>query len=241
MEITGQEDGPPTKVGPGVGDLFTAALNAVGILAAVHHRERTGEGQYVDTAMYDAMISLCERTVYQYSCDGDSPTRRGNSHPTLFPYDAFETADGYAVVAAFSDGHWQTLCEAMERPELAADYPDAASRLANRDHLRGEIADWTRQHETDAVVDLLDGRVPAAPIQTTADIFEDPHVHARDMLADVSQPGVDAEMTVAGSPIKMTETMPEPRGRAPRLDEHRAELLEDQQSGGDPRPAESDD
>ncbi|WP_324758607.1 succinyl-CoA:mesaconate CoA-transferase [Haloarcula montana] len=241
MEITGQEDGPPTKVGPGVGDLFTAALNAVGILAAVHHRERTGEGQYVDTAMYDAMISLCERTVYQYSCDGEAPTRQGNSHPTLFPYDAFETADGYAVVAAFSDGHWQTLCEAMERPDLAAEYPDAASRLANRDHLRAAIAAWTRQHETDAVVDLLDGRVPAAPIQTTADIFEDPHVHARDMLADVSQPGVDAEMTVAGSPIKMTETMPEPRGRAPKLDEHRAELLEEYPSKSDPQPAESDD
>ena len=130
MEITGQEDGPPTKVGPGVGDIFTAALNAVGILAAVHHRERTGEGQYVDTAMYDCMVSLAERSVYQYSCDGESPTRQGNSHPTLFPYDAFEAADGYVVVAAFSDGHWQTLCEAMDRPDLAAEYPAGQSRTA---------------------------------------------------------------------------------------------------------------
>jgi len=240
MEITGQEDGPPTKVGPGVGDIFTAALNAVGILAAVHHRERTGEGQYVDTAMYDCMVSLAERSVYQYSCDGESPTRQGNSHPTLFPYDAFEAADGYVVVAAFSDGHWQTLCEAMDRPDLAAEYPDAASRLVNREPLRAELADWTRKRESAAILDLLDGRVPAAPVQNTADIFADSHVHEREMLADVPQPGADEPMTIAGSPIKMSETMPEPRGRAPLLDEHREELLGETGNDGGREVAESD-
>jgi len=241
MEITGQPDGPPTKVGPGVGDLFTAVLNAVGILAAVHHRDRTGEGQYVDTAMYDAMVSLAERTVYQYSCDGEPPTRQGNSHPTLFPYDAFEAEDGYVVIAAFSDGHWQTLCETMARPDLAADYPDAGSRLKHRDSLRGEIADWTRQHAVDDIVERLDGRVPAAPVQDTSDVFEDPHIHDREMLAEVSQPGVDKTMTVAGSPIKMTETMPEPRGRAPLLNEHDEELLAELEQSSDRQPAETDD
>ncbi|GGN86125.1 succinyl-CoA:mesaconate CoA-transferase [Haloarcula pellucida] len=241
MEITGPEDGPPTKVGPGVGDIFTAALNAVGILAAVHHRERTGEGQYVDTAMYDAMVSLAERTVYQYSCDGEPPTRQGNSHPTLFPYDAFEAADGHVVVAAFNDRHWQTLCEAMDRPDLAAAYPATPDRLRNREQLRAEIAEWTRQQTTDDLVELLDGRVPVAPVQDTSEIFEDPHVHAREMLADVTQPGADDEMTVAGSPIKMTETNPRPRGRAPLLDEHREELLGDEESTGDRQRAESDD
>ncbi|MFC6755968.1 MULTISPECIES: succinyl-CoA:mesaconate CoA-transferase [Haloarcula] len=241
MEITGQEDGPPTKVGPGVGDIFTAALNAVGILAAVHHRERTGAGQYVDTAMYDCMVSLAERAVYQYACDGVSPTRQGNSHPTLFPYDAFEAGDGYVVIAAFSDGHWATLCEAMDRPDLAADYPDAASRLANRQSLRSEIADWTREHDAETILDLLDGRVPAAPVQTTADIFADPHVRDREMLTDVTQPGADEPMTIAGSPIKMTETMPEPRGRAPLLDEHREELLGEENAESGREVAESDD
>ncbi|MBX0321675.1 CoA transferase [Halomicroarcula sp. F13] len=241
MEITGPEDGPPTKVGPGVGDIFTAALNAVGILAAVHHRERTGEGQYVDTAMYDAMVSLAERTVYQYSCDGEAPTRQGNSHPTLFPYDAFEAADGYVVVAAFNDRHWQTLCEAMDRPDLAADYPETPDRLRNREALRAEIADWTRQQTTDELVARLDGRVPAAPVQDASDVFADSHVRDREMLADISQPGVDDEMTVAGSPIKMTETNPRPRGRAPLLDEHREELLGDEEPTSDRQPAESDD
>jgi succinyl-CoA:mesaconate CoA transferase len=233
MEITGEEDGPPTKVGPGVGDLFTAVLNAAGILAAVHHRDRTGEGQYVDTGMYDAMISLCERTVYQYSYTGEAPSRQGNSHPTLFPYDAFETTDGYVVVAAFGSNHWRELCEAMDRPDLAAEYPDRESRLANRELLREAIAAWTSDRSTDAVLDALDG-LPTAPVQDTADVFDDPHVDAREMLVDVEQPGADADVTVAGNPIKMTRTPTEPGRRAPLLDEHRAELLGEQ-------PAEADD
>ncbi len=90
--------------------------------------------------MYDSMVSPCERTVHQYSCDGESPTRQGNSHPTLFPYDSFEAADGHVVIAAFADGHWEALCEAMERPDLAAEYPDAGSRIATRESLRADSA-----------------------------------------------------------------------------------------------------
>jgi succinyl-CoA:mesaconate CoA transferase len=239
MEITGQEEGPPTKVGPGIGDLFTAVLEAVGVLAAVHRRERTGEGSYVDTAMYDAMVSMCERAVYHYSYEDKVLTRQGNSHPTLFPYNAFETNDGYVVIAAFSDGHWRELCEAMDRPDLAADYPDAASRVRARDSLRPEIAAWTIDHTADDVVESLDGRVPAARVQNAADVFADPHVQDRGMLADVEQPGTDTDVTVAGCPIKFGDAPTGPRGRAPLLDEHRDELLGDRERGR--QPASSDD
>jgi succinyl-CoA:mesaconate CoA transferase len=241
MEITGQADGPPTKVGPGIGDLFTAVLEAVGILAAVHRRERTGDGSYVDTAMYDAMISMCERAVYHYSYDQDVLTRQGNSHPTLFPYNAFETSDGHVVVAAFSDGHWHALCETMDRADLAADYPDAASRIANRDALRDEIAAWTIERTADDVVDALDGRVPAAPVQDATDVFDDPHVAERGMLADVEQPGTDTDVTVAGCPIKFADADTTPRGRAPLLDEHRDELLDDANTTSDGASATGDD
>ena len=226
MEITGPETGPPTKVGPGVGDIFTAALNCSGILAAVHHRDRTGEGQFVDTSMYDAMISLCERAVYQYSYTGESPSRRGNAHPTLFPYNAFEADDGYVVIAAFNDRHWRNLCSAMDRPDLAADHENATDRLRNRDRLREEIAGWTRSRSTETIVDTLHGRVPSAPVQDTEDIFADEHPHAREMLVEVEQPGADRTVTIAGSPIKMSATNPEPGGRAPLLDEHREELFQ---------------
>ncbi|MCQ4332130.1 CoA transferase [Natronomonas sp. F2-12] len=226
MEITGPSDGPPTKVGPGVGDLFTAALNCAGILAAIHHRERTGEGQLVDTGMYDAMISLCERSIYQYSYAGESPTRRGNAHPTLFPYNAFEAADGHVVIAAFNDRHWRALCAAMDRPDLAAEYESIDDRLENRSVIRGEIAAWTRERSVGAIVDELEGTVPSAPVHDTADVFADEHPNARNMLVEVEQPGADRPVTIAGSPIKMSETNPAPGGRAPLFDEHREELLE---------------
>ncbi len=225
MEITGPEDGPPTKVGPGVGDLFTAALNCSGILAAIHHRERTGEGQFVDTGMYDAMISLCERSVYQYSYTGESPSRRGNAHPTLFPYNAFEAADGHVVIAAFNDRHWRNLCESMGDPALAAEYDTVTDRLGNRDLIREAIAEWTRDRSVASIVTELEGAVPSAPVHDTADIFEDEHTRAREMLVEVDQPGADRSVTIAGSPIKMSETNPEPGARAPLYDEHHEELL----------------
>ncbi|GAB7017689.1 succinyl-CoA:mesaconate CoA-transferase [Halostagnicola bangensis] len=225
MEITGQAEGPPTKVGPGIGDLFTATLNCIGILAAVNHREQTGEGQYVDTSMYDSMISMTERAIYQHSYTGTAPTRQGNSHPTLFPYDAFETADGHAVIAAFGTNHWTEVCAAMDREDLAEEYPTPASRLENREQLREEIATWTSELSTESLCETLEGRVPVAPVQNTDDIFDDPHVHDRDMIASVEQPGADEDVEIAGSPIKMTETPPEPRGRAPLLNEHRDEIL----------------
>ncbi|WP_137290037.1 succinyl-CoA:mesaconate CoA-transferase [Natronorubrum halophilum] len=225
MEITGQEDGPPTKTGPGVGDLFTATLNCIGILAAVNHREQTGEGQYVDTAMYDSMLSFTERAIYQQSYAGEAPTRRGNSHPTLFPYDAFETDDGYVVIAAFGTNHWREVCNAMGREDLAEEYPTAAERLEHREALREELVDWTAERTNDELIDTLEGRVPVAPVQTTEEIFEDPHVDARDMLVAVEQPGADRDVEIAGNPIKMSKTTPEPRGRAPLLDEHREDVL----------------
>ncbi|MFB1064042.1 succinyl-CoA:mesaconate CoA-transferase [Natrinema sp. H-ect4] len=234
METTGQPNGPPTKTGPGVGDLFTATLNCIGILAAVNHREQTGEGQYVDTAMYDSMLSFTERAVYQQSYTGEAPTRRGNSHPTLFPYNAFETDDGYAVIAAFNNNHWAELCDVMDREDLAEAYPTTPERLENRDALRAELAEWAADLTNDELVGKLEGRVPAAPVQTTEEIFDDPHVYARDMLVPVEQPGADRDVEIAGNPIKMSETNPEPRGRAPLLDEHREELLgEDAEAADD--------
>ncbi|SEH11179.1 succinate--mesaconate CoA-transferase [Natronorubrum sediminis] len=225
METTGQPDGPPTKTGPGVGDLFTATLNCIGILAAVNHREQTGEGQYVDTGMYDSMISFTERAIYQQSYSGEAPSRRGNSHPTLFPYNAFETADGYAVIAAFNNNHWAELCEIMGREDLSESYPTTPERLENREILRDEIANWTLEQTNEELVGKLEGRVPAAKVQTTEEIFEDEHVRIRDMLVPVEQPGADRDVEIAGNPIKMSETTPQPRGRAPLLDEHREEIL----------------
>jgi len=224
MQVNGQPDDPPTKVGLGVGDIFTGVCSAVGILAAVHHRDRTGEGQFVDTSMYDSMLSLAERAVYQYSYTSEVPGRDGNSHPTLFPYDAFEASDGLVVIAAIGENHWTALCEAMDRPDLAT-YRTQAARLERRDELTAAIASWTSEHTTADVLAALEGDVPCAPVRDVADVFADGVAEDRGMLVDLDQPGTDERVTVAGTPVSMTATPPEPGGRAPLLDEHRDAIL----------------
>jgi succinyl-CoA:mesaconate CoA transferase len=225
MHINGQADSPPTKFSLGIGDIFTGTLQAIGILAALHYRSRTGEGQYVDVGMYDSMVSLAERAVYQYSYTGEVPTRQGNSHPTLFPYNAFQAEDGYVVIAAMTSGQWKALCDHMGRPDLGPKFADANKRLEHRESLEEVIAGWIRSKTVDELLETLRGDVPAAPVQTVADVFEDDHVRARDMLVEVAQPGTEETVEIAGNPIKMTESPPEPDGRAPLLDEHREEVL----------------
>ncbi|RQG97115.1 succinyl-CoA:mesaconate CoA-transferase [Natrarchaeobius chitinivorans] len=240
MHHTGQKDGPPTKVGFGVGDIFTGTLHAVNILGALHYRDRTGVGQFVDTAMYDAMISLAERAVYQHSYTGETPTRRGNAHPTLFPYNAFEAADGYVVIAALTDRHWQNLCERMDRPEWAVDYPTATDRLENRDRLQEGIADWVRSLSVESVLETLNGAVPCGPVQDVTDIYDCEHARQREMLVEAELPNADDTVTIAGTPIKMAKTPPSPGDRAPLLDEHRRELVDTEPSAqSDQRESDS--
>jgi len=224
MQVNGHPEDPPTKVGLGVGDIFTGVCCAVGILAAVHHRNRTGEGQFVDTSMYDSMLSLSERAVYQYAYTGEVPGRDGNSHPTLFPYDAFETSDGLVVVAAIGERHWLALCEAMDRPDLAV-YESQAARRERRETLAAAIESWTSEHTTGEVLAALGTDVPCAPVRDVEDVFADGVAHDRGMLVDLDQPGADQSVTVAGTPVAMTATPPDPGGRAPLLDEHRDRIL----------------
>ncbi|MWV39242.1 succinyl-CoA:mesaconate CoA-transferase [Natrialba sp. INN-245] len=226
MHHTGQEDGPPTKVGFGVGDIFTGVLHAVNILGALHYRDRTGVGQFVDTAMYDAMISLAERAVYQHSYTGENPTRCGNAHPTLFPYNAFEAEDGYVVIAALTDRHWRNLCERMDRPEWAVDYPEASDRLAHRDRLEEGIADWVATLSVESVLSELNGAVPCGPVQDITDVYDSEHAHQREMLVEAELPHSEETVTIAGTPIKMAKTPPSPGERAPLLDEHRSEIVD---------------
>ncbi len=123
MGITGERPGAPLKAGPGVGDLFPAALCAVGILAACREAAASGKGQFLDVAMYDGVLSLCERIVYQHSYTGEVPGPQGNSHPIFFPFDIFACSDGHIAVCASDDHQWAFLCEAMGRPELIGAEP----------------------------------------------------------------------------------------------------------------------
>jgi len=157
MSITGFDADHPVKVGPGIGDLFPAVLAAFGLLAAVRHADASGEWQLVDGAMYDAVLSLSERIVYQHSITGMNPISQGNSHPLLCPYGLVSTEDGFVAVAAPSDHHWRLLSGIIEWPELADDprYATNAARLRCSADVYAAIEAWSQGRTTRQVVASL--------------------------------------------------------------------------------------
>lgn len=226
MGITGADAQHPMKAGPGVGDIFPAVLAAFGILAAVRHAEATGEGQFVDVAMYDAVVAMCERMVYQHSITGSSPSPQGNTHPLLCPYGVVRTATGFITVAAPSDHHWQTLTELLGRPDLGSDprFVTNQDRLANAESVYQVIEEWTSGLSTDEVIAQLGGRIPCGPVNTAADIAKDPHTKARQLIVTVDHPN-GSTLDIVGTPIKLSATPASDFMRAPLLGEHTEEVL----------------
>lgn len=227
MAITGPDAHTPLKIGPGIGDIFPAALAAFGILAAYHHAVRTGQGQFVDVSMYDGILSLCERAVYQYSYTGSSPAPEGNQHPILCPFGVFAALDGQVTIGCPRDTFWVELVTIMGRPELAADprFRTNNDRLAHRAETVEIVESWTRGRTKAEIAEALGVRVPFGPVNTAADIYADPHMKARQMLVEVEHPGSASPVTVASTPIRMTATPGGVVRRAPLTGEHTAAIL----------------
>jgi crotonobetainyl-CoA:carnitine CoA-transferase CaiB-like acyl-CoA transferase len=227
VSFTGLEGGTAYRVGAAVGDIYPGSLAALGVVAAIHSARRTGQGQFVDVAMYDGILALCEEITYQYSMKGRVMRPNGNNHATLVPYGIFPTQDGAIAIAAQTDHHWRLLVELIGRPELATDErcKDNRARLKNAGFVRATLSEWTGARPTREIVAALDGKVPMGPVNNGKDIFEDPHVRAREMLVETPMPGDNPPVVLAGCPIKFTETPSGIYARAPRLGEHTAEVL----------------
>lgn len=227
MGITGPAADQPLKIGPGVGDTVPALMLAFGILAAVRHAERSGQGQFLDISMIDGVLALCERLVHQYSYAGEVAHPEGNGHPLLCPFGLFRAADGWVAIACPTDKFWVELATAIGRPELAGDpgWATNAARLARRDEVTALIERFTGPRSKADLKVLFGGRVPFGPVQNAAEIFADPHFAARGMLVEVEQPGSATPVTIAGVPVHLSATPGAVRGRAPRLGEHTAEVL----------------
>ena len=227
MATTGDPDGPPQKVGPGIGDTIPALFSVAGLLAALVQAKTTGEGAFVDVSMYDAMIAISERQVYQYSYTGVVPGRFGSRHPLLSPFDVLRCSDGWVTVAAPSDKHWKLLCTLLDMPESLDDprFATAPTRVTNGELVHELLERWTCNRTKSEVVSLLGGRIPVGPVNTIEDIYADPHLAARKMLPSVAQPGTARPVRVAGRPIKVLGVPEPPLRRAPLLGEHTAEVL----------------
>ena len=175
MGITGPDAETPMKIGPGVGDIFPATLAAFGIMSAVFEARGSGQGQFMDVAMYDGVLAMCERIVYQQSYTGNSPVPEGNQHPILCPFGVFDASDGQVTIGCPRDGFWTQLVGIMGRPELATDprFATNNARLANRAETVGLVEGWTRGRTKAEIAKALDGKVPFGPVNTAAEILAD--------------------------------------------------------------------
>ena len=225
--VTGPKGSHGYPNGTSVGDLFPGALLALGLVSAVHAARLTGRGQFVDVPMYDSVLSMCETVVYNYAYNGTVLGPRGSGHPSLCPFDVYETSDGAVAIAAPTDNHWAALCNAMGKPELIRD--DRCShnhaRSTNRDFVTEQVTSWTRTHAKREIVEALGGTVPVGPVNMADDLFADPHTAIRGLLPEVELPGNGGRVALAELPIKFTDTPGGIHRRPPTLGEHTEEVL----------------
>ncbi|OWU84182.1 formyl-CoA transferase [Oceanicola sp. 22II-s10i] len=230
MAITGAERGAmPTKVGPGVGDIIPAMYAAFGLVSAVLRARATGEGQYVDIAMVDAIMATCERSIFQLSFTGNNPGVEGNHHPLFAPFGLFRAKDGWVTITAQSEKFWEILTRLIGRPELAADprYLTGDLRGQHRDEVIAIVEEFTLPRTRAEIAEVLGGNVPFGPVYLAADQFTDPHFAARDMLVTYEHPGTGRQTTIANTPVKMTGTPGGVHSRAPLQGEHTDAILQE--------------
>jgi formyl-CoA transferase len=212
MSITGERDdipgGGPQKVGVAVSDLMTGMYSTVAILAALAHRERTGEGQHIDMALFDVQVAMLANMASNYLCSGVPPKRWGNAHPNIVPYQTFATADGHIIVAVGNDGQYAKFCEFGGRPDLASDsrFAKNADRVRRRDELVPLLEQMVRRKPSREWLDALEqAGVPSGPINTLDQVFADPQVLARGMRVELPHPTAGRVPLVA-SPMRFSAT-----------------------------------
>lgn len=227
MGVTGAADGEPQKVGVAVADLFTGMYAAVAILAALRHRDATGEGQVVDLALLDAQVAMLANLGSHYLVGGEVPPRQGNAHANIVPYQVFAVADGHIIVAVGNDRQFARLCEVLEDPALAGDvrFATNAGRVRHRDVLVPMLQSAFRSRDAQAWLALLEAAgIPCGPVNDIADVFADPQVRARGMVGQVEHPHAGMVPLVA-SPLKLSATPVDLRRAPPLLGQHTDEVL----------------
>lgn len=227
MSLTGDPQGEPVKVGIGNADLITGLYAAFAIVSALRHRDRTGRGQHVDMALLDCQLALMTYEAENYLLSGQEPQRRGNAHPNIVPYQVFRAADGYLILAVGNDGQFAKFCAFAGCPELAEDsrFATNPARLANREVLVEHIARLVAAHPRAHWLEGLERLgVPAGPVNTLPEAFDDPQVQARGMVVRTRH-YYDGALPLLNSPIRMSDTPPQVRLAPPILGQHTREVL----------------
>jgi crotonobetainyl-CoA:carnitine CoA-transferase CaiB-like acyl-CoA transferase len=229
MDLTGMADGPPTRVGVAISDIFTGCYSVIGILAAVAQREKTGKGCYVDTALVDSTVGVLANQALNYLVSNELPKRIGNAHPNIVPYQEFPVADGHVIVATGNDGQYVKFCNVIGAPELAQNpaYKDNVGRLKHRNELVGKLTALTSKMKRDDLLGMLEAQgVPAGPINNLEQVFNDAQVKHRGMKLDLPSSAAKSG-TIPGvrTPIVIDGWRAASERPSPRLGEHSAEIL----------------
>ncbi len=229
MSITGEEDGEPVKVGVGIADIMAGMYAAVSILAALRHRDATGEGQYIDIALLDTQVAWLVNEGLNYLTSGEVPKRRGTAHATIVPYQAFPTADGYVIIGVGNDNQFAKFCAFAGVPELADDprFRTNADRVVNRKELIPMLREITAKRTSEEWIEgLARIHVPCSPVNTIDRTFADPQVRARGMVMEMDHPATPGKpVRLISNPVKFSKTRVEYRHPPPLLGQHTEEVL----------------
>lgn len=229
MSLTGEPDGLPQKVGVPVADLFAGLYGCIGILAALRHRERTGQGQQVDIGMLDTHVAWLANQGMNFLATRENPERLGNQHPNIVPYQVFPTKDGYMVLSVGNDATFKRFCEAFGLEKLLADerFATNPARVANRQLVTDTLTPVMQTQATDWWVEKLEAlKIGCGPINTLKQVFDDPQVKARGMEVQMKHSSGEL-VTVIANPVRLSETPPDYRIAPPLLGEHTSEVLQD--------------
>jgi crotonobetainyl-CoA:carnitine CoA-transferase CaiB-like acyl-CoA transferase len=230
MSLTGDPDGVPTKVGVGIADVMCGMYATIGILAALRHRDQTGEGQHIDLSLVDASMAWLINEGTNYFTSGEAPKRRGNAHPNIVPYDAFEAADGHLLVAVGNDSQFARFCDVIGRSDLTADerYKTNVGRIEHRDALIPQLRDTLKAFtKADILAKLQSVKVPVGPIHTVPEAMQSDQAEARGTIVDVPADNVKGGIVqLLANPLKLSRTPVQYRSAPPRFGQDTAAVLE---------------
>lgn len=227
-ELTGFPDSIPTKVGPSIADHVAGIYLAVGVLTALVHRERTGEGQQVDVAMLDTIFSLLENSLVKYTMGGYIPTRNGNIDPSISPFDLFECKDGFIAIGVGNDRLFDTFCHTIGHTELLEDPRYATNDLRCQNYqpdLQNVIRDWSKDYTKGEIEKIMDeAGIPCGPVLNVKEAIEHPQIQARDMMVHCEHPTA-GDLYFQGCVMKLSETPGSVDFPSPLLGQHNQEIF----------------
>lgn len=228
MSVTGEPDRPPMKVGVAWIDVLTGLMAAIGVLAALRERDKSGEGQHIDLALFDVGLMMMANQIQNYLFTGDAPRRMGNVHPTVAPVQTFAASDGWFILTAGNNDQFRRMCGAIGRPDLAEDprFETNAGRLGHVEELNGQLAElFATRPRSEWIRRMNEAKVPVSPVYDVGEALSDPQSEARNPVWSVEHSTLGEIPLVANALRHMSRTPAEPSGPPPLLGEHTREVL----------------